>query len=163
MSLAITTKKGEASDDDWFTPRQAWEDIKAYIPTDRLIWEAFFHKNSSSPDHLRDLGFNVISEDVDFFQSNHGDIIVTNPPYSCKAKVFKYLQQLDKPFILILPVSTITKQYYQAHFADKCGILIPPHRIHFVKAGIHSARSWFDVVYICYKINGVAPREIVYL
>ena len=162
MSLSFTTKKGEKSDDCYMTPLSAWKDIKAYIPSDKLIWESFFGDGTSAQ-HLRDIGFDVVSEDCDFFKSNHGDIIVTNPPYSCKAKVFKYLQQLDKPFILILPVSTITKQYYQAHFADKCGILIPPHRIHFVKAGIQSARSWFDVVYICYKINGVAPREIVYL
>lgn len=162
MSLAFRTKKGDASDDDWFTPRQAWEDIKAYIPKDKLIHEAFYGDGTSAQ-HLRDMGYDVVSEDEDFFQSNHGEIIVTNPPYSCKAKVFKYLQQLDKPFILILPVSTITKQYYQAHFADKCGILIPPHRIHFVKAGIQSSRSWFDTVYICFKIEGVSPREIVYL
>lgn len=162
MSLAFRTKKGMTSDDKYFTPRQAWEDIKAYIPTDKLIWEAFFGDGTSAK-HLRDMGYDVISEDCDFFQTNHGEVIVTNPPYSCKAKVFKYLQQLDKPFILIFPVSTITKQFYQAHFADKCGIIIPPHRIQFVKAGIQSARSWFDVVYICYKIEGVLPREIVYL
>lgn len=162
MSLAFTTKKGITSDDKYMTPKQAWEDIKAFIPTDKLLWEAFFGDGTSAQ-NLRDIGYDVVSEDCDFFQSNHGDIIVTNPPYSCKAKVFKYLQQLDKPFILILPVSTITKQYYKTYFADKCGIIIPPRRIQFVKNGIQTSRCWFDVVYICYKINRVAPREIVYL
>ena len=162
MSLAFKTKKGDASDDDYFTPLSAWNDIKAYIPTDKLIWEAFFGDGTSAQ-HLRDIGFDVVSEDCDFFKSNHGDIIVTNPPYSCKAKVFKYLQQLDKPFILLVPVSTITKQYYQSHFAEKCGIIIPPRRIQFVKTGIQTNRCWFDTVFICYKIEGVLPREIVYL
>lgn len=44
MALAFTTKKGDASDDDYYTPRTACEDIKAYIPTDKLIWESFFKK-----------------------------------------------------------------------------------------------------------------------
>ena len=162
MSLTFKTKKGEASDDNYYTPRQAWEDIKQYIPKDKLIHEAFYGDGTSAQ-HLRDMGFDVVSEDEDFFKSNRGDVIVTNPPYSCKAKVFKYLQQLDKPFILILPVSTITKQYYQAHFTDKCGIIIPKKRIQFVKNGIQNNRCWFDTIYILYKIEGVCEREIVYL
>ena len=27
--------------DDYMTPKSAWEDIKKYIPTDKIIWEAF--------------------------------------------------------------------------------------------------------------------------
>ena len=27
--------------DDYFTPKYVWEDIKDYIPTDKVIWEAF--------------------------------------------------------------------------------------------------------------------------
>ena len=86
-----------------------------------------------------------------------------HPPYSCKRKVFERLQELNKPFIMLLPVSTITKQYYQEYFADKCGVIIPKKRIHFVKNGEQTQRSWFDVLYICYKIDSVKPREMVYL
>jgi hypothetical protein len=113
---------------------------------------------------LRELGCSVVSEDVDFFDNKiEFDCIVSNPPYSFKKKVFERLRQINKPFILICPVSTITKAFYQAYFAQRCGIIIPKKRIHFMKHGIQTSRSWFDVIYICYKITGVNPREIVYL
>ena len=162
MSLSFKTRKGKESDNEFMTPLSAWEDIKAFIPVNKTIWECFYGDGTSA-DHLRTLGFTVVSEDVDFFNSNMGDVLISNPPYSCKRKVFERLQELNKPFIMLLPVSTITKQYYQEYFADKCGVIIPKRRVHFVKNGIQTQRSWFDVLYICYKIDSVKPREMVYL
>ena len=162
MSLAFRTKKGSKSDDAFMTPLSAWEDIKAFMPVNKTIWECFYGDGQSA-EHLRSLGFTVVSEDVDFFNSNMGDVLISNPPYSCKRKVFERLRELNKPFIMLLPVSTITKQYYREYFADKCGVIIPKKRIHFVKNGEQTQRSWFDVLYICYKIDSVKPREMVYL
>ena len=162
MSLAFKTKKKDGCD-DYFTPRQAWQEIGSYLPKDKIIWEAFYNKDSLSADYLRELGCNVVSEDVDFFENNLGEIIISNPPYSFKPKIFSRLRELDKPFILICPVSTITKKLYQDYFAQRCGLIIPKKRIHFIKHGIQTSRSWFDVVYICYQIKGVEPREIIYL
>lgn len=162
MSLSFKTRKGEKSDDCYMTPLSAWNDIKRFIPNDKILWECFYGDNTSA-EHLMTLGFNVVSENVDFFNSNMGEVLISNPPYSCKAKVFNYLQELDKPFIMLLPVSTITKQYYREYFADKCGIIIPKKRIQFVKNGIQTSRSWFDCVYICFKIESIKPREMVYL
>ena len=83
MSLAFKTKKKDGCD-DYFTPRQAWQEIGSYLPKDKIIWEAFYNKDSLSPDYLRELGCSVVSEDVDFFQSNLAEIIISNPPYSFK-------------------------------------------------------------------------------
>ena len=163
MSLAFKTKKKDGCD-DYFTPRTAWQEIGAYLPKDRLVWEAFYNKDSLSPDYLRELGCSVVSEDVDFFDNKiEFDCIVTNPPFLCKKKVFERLRELDKPFILILPVSTIKKAFYQAYFAHKCGVIIPKKRIHFMRNGEQTSRSWFDVIYICYKIEGVGEKQIIYL
>jgi len=70
--------------DDYMTPKYAWENIKDYIPKDKIIWEAFMGDGKSG-EYLKDLGFNVIHNDNDFFESNEGDVIVSNPPFS-KAK-----------------------------------------------------------------------------
>ena len=69
-----------AVNDEYFTPKSAWEEIKDYIPNDKVIWEAFYG-NGSSGKYLEDLGFNVIHESLDFFTNNLGDIIVSNPPF----------------------------------------------------------------------------------
>lgn len=146
-------------DDEYMTPKSAWEQIKKYIPTDKVIWECFYGDGKSG-EYLREMGFEVIHEEIDFFTENEGEIIVSNPPYSCKVKVFERLKALDKPFIILVPVSTITKRFYIEYFADKCDIIIPPRRIHFVKNGEQTDRSWFDVVYICYKMN--LPKQLNY-
>ncbi len=74
--------------DDYMTPKIAWENIKEYIPSDKVIWEAFYGDGESGKD-LTELGFNTIHEEVDFFKNNlsSGEIII------------KYLwQELDKKF-----------------------------------------------------------------
>jgi hypothetical protein len=149
-------------DDNWNTPKSAWELIKDYIPTGKVIWEAFYGDGNSG-EYLRQMGFDVIHEKEDFFETEKkGDIIISNPPFSCKVKIFQRLRKLDLPFILILPISTISKQFYMEYFADKCKIIIPNKRIHFEKNGEQSTRSWFDVVFICYKID-TFNKQILYL
>ena len=149
------------NDDSYMTPKSAWEQIKQYIPKDKLIWECFYGDGQSGV-FLQELGVNVIHEKIDCFTENRGDIIVSNPPYSCKVKVFERLKELNKPFMLILPVSIITKKFYMEYFADKCKIIIPPKRIQFIKNNIQTSRSWFDVIYICYKIDTL-DKQITYL
>jgi bifunctional pyridoxal-dependent enzyme with beta-cystathionase and maltose regulon repressor activities len=39
------------------------------------------------------MGFEVIHEEIDFFTENEGEIIISNPPYSCKVKVFERLKK----------------------------------------------------------------------
>jgi hypothetical protein len=49
------------NDDEYMTPKSAWEQIKKYIPKDKVIWECFFG-DSQSGLFLQELGFNVIHE-----------------------------------------------------------------------------------------------------
>ena len=69
------------------------------MPWGRRIWEPFFGDGASG-DHLRSLGFEVIHEDVDFFDQHLGDIIVTNLPFSETKTIIPRLKQLNKTFIL---------------------------------------------------------------
>lgn len=147
--------------DDYMTPKYAWENISHLIPRDKIIWEAFYGDGESGK-YLTELGFNVIHKPIDFFKSNEGEIIISNPPFSQSKEIMKRLKELDKPFIMILPVSTITKKFYMDYFADKCKIIIPPKRIQFIKNGEQTSRSWFDVIYICYKIDTL-DKDITYL
>ncbi|GAH08981.1 unnamed protein product, partial [marine sediment metagenome] len=75
--------------------------IQEYIPKDKVIWECFMGDGKSGQ-YLEELGFDVIANDNDFFQSDEGDIVVSNPPFSKSKEVITRLKELDKPFILIL-------------------------------------------------------------
>ena len=114
--------------DDYMTPKQAWEDIKDYIPRDKEIWEAFYGDGKSG-EYLEELGFNVIHEDIDFFDNDLGDIIVSNPPFSKSKIVMERLAELDKPFIIIMPSSKINTGYMRETFMNKgLQIIIPRKR-----------------------------------
>lgn len=142
--------------DDYMTPKFAWEDIKEYIPNDKEIWEAFYG-NGTSGSYLKELGFNVIHEPVDFFENNLGEIIVSNPPFSMVKKIMPRLLELDKPFILIMPSSKINTQYFRPWKKKGIQIIIPPKRIHFIKLvngkEVESKGANFDCFYYCYKMN----------
>ena len=152
--------------DDYMTPKYAWENIKQYIPNDRVIWEAFYGDGNSAT-YLRELGFDVIHEPVDFYDNDLGDIIISNCPFSQSKSVMARLRELDKPFILILPSSKINTSYMREYKNSGLQIIIPRKRIHFVKniEGVvpenYKSCCNFDCFYYCYKMN--LPRDIVWL
>ena len=155
--------------DDYMTPRYAWENIAHLIPKDKVVWEAFYGDGKSG-EYLRELGFEVIHEEIDFFTENRGDLIVSNPPFSKSKEVLARLVELNKPFIVILPASKVTTQYVRSLFKDnesKLQLIIPRSRIHFDKQiDGKTPEGWknscyFDCFYYCWKMG--LPRDLLWL
>tara|TARA_R110001606_G_scaffold383527_1_gene545866 strand:- start:815 stop:1306 length:492 start_codon:yes stop_codon:yes gene_type:complete len=138
------------NNDSYMTPKHAWTDIKQYIPNG-TIWEPFYGDGKSGR-HLADLGFSVEHRNEDFFKNNRGDIIVSNPPFSKIKDILVRLQELDKPFILIMPSSKINTQYFRS-WKNKIKIIIPKKRINFICPSIKKSSCSFDCFYYCYKIQ----------
>ena len=159
MSKALMTNNAEYKDDDYMTPKETWESIKDYIPK-KVIWEAFYGDGKSG-EHLKSMGFEVIHENIDFFKENRGEVIVSNPPFSKKMDVLKRLKVLDKPFILLLPASTLGTKCLQQLFGKDIQVIIPKGRINYVKNGKQTAGVWFASFFYCYKIN--LPRDLLFL
>jgi hypothetical protein len=167
--MAVFHTKTFLKHDDYMTPKYVWENIQHIIPKDKLIWEAFYGDGKSG-DYLKELGFNVIHNDNDFFENNEGDLVVSNPPFSLYKEVLTRLVKLNKPFILILPSSKINTQNVRNLFKnkdDKLQIIIPIKRIHFEKQidgqiplNFKSSCN-FDCFYYCWKIN--LDRDIIWL
>ena len=131
--------------DDYETPKEAWEAIAHLIPRDKVVWEPFY-MNGKSGEYLRELGFNVIHENEDFFQHNKGDIVVSNPPFSKKKEIIKRLVELQKPFILIMPDSALTTKCTKIPGLQ---LIVPKKRIQFVEGKNVS----FGCLYYCYLMN----------
>lgn len=153
--------------DDYMTPKYAWENIQHLIPKDKKIWEAFYGDGKSGS-YLKELGFDVIHEQVDFFENNLGDILVSNPPFSKSKLVFQRLAELDKPFIMIMPASKIFTSYVRENFKNKkLQIIIPRKRIQFIKlVDGKPVEGWksdcnFDCFYYCYKMG--YENDIIWL
>ena len=152
--------------DDYMTVKSAWEAIEKYIPKDKIIWEAFYGDGNSGK-CLKEMGFNVIHEPIDFFESNKGDVIVTNPPFSKIKPIMKRLKELGKPFILILPASKVCTNYMREFFKDeRLQLLVPRKRINFVKIENGEpveckGHCNFDCFYYCWKMG--LDRDITFL
>jgi hypothetical protein len=148
--------------DDYYTRPKAWEQIKDYIPENKVIWEAcMLNSNTQSRDTLRELGFNVVGEtNINCLEENHGDIIITNPPFSTdiKKQILQRLIELDKPFILIMNSTNLFSKYFKEIFEGKdIYFIYPSTKIHYDKYEdgqlIESKNNTsFYSIYVCYKI-----------
>jgi len=161
--------------DTYVTPDYAWKNIKNYIPSDAVIWEAFYAPGGESGQILTDMGYEVIHKpypQYDFFQyePEHYTHIISNPPFSKSKQVLERLKQLNKPFIMIMPSAKLCTGYFRQIFQDSedpIQIIIPRKRIHFKKlVNGEPVKDWkpaccFDCFYYCYKMN--LPRDIVWL
>ncbi len=143
--------------DDCVTPVEVWNNIKQYIPKDKKIWCPFYFKGQHL---LKKLGYDIIHEDKDFFtyEPDEYDIIIDNPPFSIKKQVLQRLKVINKPFILIMPVSTICYKYFKS-YKDEIQIIIPPKRYNFAPE-LKSSPS-FDCLYYCYKMN--LSKDILFI
>lgn len=155
-----------SNDDEYNTPRELWENIKEFLPPkDKIVWEAFYG-NGNSGTILSSLGCTVLQSDVDFFDDNQHiidkmDMIISNIPFSKKKQILARLKEIDKPFIIIMPASTLFTDYLKDTFRDKLQIIIPKKRMHFEKNGVVMKRTSFDSCYFCYKMN--LKRDIIWL
>jgi len=157
--------------DDYMTPKSAWENIKQFIPQDKIIWEAFYGDGTSGT-ILKDMGFNTIHEEIDFFENDKGEIVVSNPPFTKIPEVLMRLKELEKPFILIMPSAKLHTQYFRKLFSNAdqpIQIIIPRKRIQFIKIDSKGNKETdkknmkcnFDCFYYCYKMN--LERDIIWL
>ena len=152
--MATYTSKNCKINDDYKSPIKIWSDIKEYIPTDKVIWCPFYFNGDHT---LKDLGYDIIHKDENFFDTDYGEIVIDNPPFSIKKEVINRLMLIDKPFILIMPVSTLCYKYARC-LRDNIQIIIPNGR---VKYTIDNKSPSFDSIYYCYKMN--LKKDIIYL
>lgn len=155
MYMATYSHYQPSKFDDCITPIHVWKDIQEYIPNDKKIWCPFYFNGSHT---LKELGYDIIHNNEDFFKNDRGDIVVDNPPFSIKKQILERMYELDKPFILIMPVSTLCYKYFKK-FKNDIQIIIPPKRYNFAPE-LKSSAS-FDCLFYCYKMN--LEKDIIFL
>ena len=158
MFSQIKHRKHKTSD-EWNTPKAAVDAIVHLIPPGSIVYEPFTNDTSKSHIYLHEHGFKTVSHIGDFYSNPPiFDIIVTNPPFSDIQRCLSRLFELQKPFIIIVPLSLIVRNYFR-QYRDRVSILIPAKRIQFQRDGSHD-RSPFDCVYITsLKLNS----KLIYL
>ncbi len=149
--------------DNYATDKKGWELIKEYIPTDKKIWSPFYC-DGAQKEYFKEMGFDIIHEDKDFFSYTPDyDIIIDNPPFSKWKEVCKKLKELDKPFIIIAFPKVFLLKGFQQLFKDELQILIPEKRITFSHL-TNSKQGYsppYGTWYFCYKMN--LKKDLIWL
>lgn len=113
--------------DECLTPYYAVDPILEYVQKDKVIWCPFDKEWSAFVQSLKQNGNKVIyshkDDGKDFFEyePDYYDIIISNPPFSCKDKILERLYKLNKPFMMLLPVNSIQGKF-RVDLFDKYGL-----------------------------------------
>lgn len=163
--MYMTSCKRYKKDDDYETPKSAWEAIKPYLPLDKVAYDPFIC-SGRSVEFFEELNILHNEPQGDFFENEiNGDYVLSNPPFTLKKETLQRLvNELDVPFIMIMPSQTINAVYFREIFKSKEDLLqiaIPRKRINFIKDGEVKKGCAFDCFYFCYKMN--LPSSIVFL
>ena len=145
--------------DELYTPDEAVEMLIPFIPKNvKTIWECTARKESKIVKVLRDNGFNVITSHIengeDFFKYEpiDYDMIITNPPYSKKDKFLKRAYELNKPFMFLLPITTLEGIERGKMFNENgIQVLIPNKRFNFKPE--KNSGAWFQTSWFCGGLN----------
>lgn len=155
------------------------------INIEQKIWLPFNDYKGSIYKALKKKGFkHLLTNRKDFYEKIEEkfnfDIIISNPPFSGRSKLFLKLMELDKPFILLQPImffnngtciKILTK--YGAKFGGICpsyrmtfdrnfGFLCPNKNMGFVINNVErKSTSAFYSFWLCFKtkITGFTPME----
>jgi len=155
--------------DIYYTPKYIWENILHYLDPNKIYLDPFYG-DGSNIENLKELGLNCIGADIDYFDALDNldyDVIITNPAFSKNILTeFLYnLSAINKPFIIILPITKIFSKYFKNAFRQYKDIqlIIPQSRISFINPNNFSNKSnpSFVCAYICYKLD--LPADILFL
>ena len=155
IKKTCSTKKG----DECYTPSYAVEPLLEYLPKDKVIYEATSTISSQIVDYLAEKGYKVISSQKrDFLKDElpKFDLIVTNPPYSKKDIFIKKCYKLNKPFALLMPITTLQGNRRGQWFIKKgIELLVLNQRVDFTgKGSPHFGVAWF--------CKGLLPEKLIF-
>ena len=128
--------------DELYTPAEALRHMLPHIPSG-TIWESAPGKGNIVR-LLEGAGREGVWSKQDYFdwQPDQWDVMVTNPPFSVKAKWLKRANDLGKPYALLLPVTALGSRACQLQL-NECQVLFLPKRIDFTGGGA----PWFSVAW----------------
>ena len=107
--------------DNYITNKKAWEDIKKFIPKNKIIWSPFYC-DGKQKEYFKDLDLDIIHIDKDFFSyTPEFDIIIDNIPFSKKRQIFKKVSTL---FVLIFACINFRAKgnnFFRAYYYSRNG------------------------------------------
>ena len=105
-----------------------------------------------------------LAEGQDFFtyEPKQWDIVVSNPPFSLKDKVLKRLNDLNKPFAILLPLNSLQgEKRYNWCFKNGIQLLAFDRRIDYhtnFNFNTYTKGNHFASAYFC---RDILPKDLI--
>ena len=158
-SNKILYSKGK--NDECYTPQYAIEPLLKYLDKNKIIWCPFDTENSNFVKLLIENGFTVIYSHIndkkDFYtyEPKNWDIIVSNPPFTNKRKIFERALSFNKPFALLMTNTWLNDSAPKQLFKEKdLQLLMFEQRIQFNNQN----KITFSSSYYCWNL---LPKQII--
>lgn len=156
MKRAMINYVKNTKNDELYTPKEAIYPLLKYLDKSKIYWECTDFGDSNIRKVLVENGYKVIAtkkEEFDFLKDDplfKFDTIITNPPYSLKNQFLKRCYELDKPFALLLPITSLEGKTRGKLYREKgIELVVLDKRINFMK---EKKNVWFNTSWFCYKI-----------
>lgn len=154
--------------DNYNTPKEAFEFLFSHTKNIEKynVWFPFYN-DGSLKNILDSMKLKYVHENKDFFKykPKNFDLIIDNPPFSCKKEILERCIELKKPFALLLPIDTLERHYISDYFKDssKLKILIPKKRYQYNNEYIEKKkRVPFKSIWITYDFPISNKSNIIF-
>jgi hypothetical protein len=141
--------------DECYTPRYAVIPIVKYLDRDKIIWCPFDTEESEFVKVLKSEGFKVVYSHIfngqDFYnyEPENWDVIVSNPPFTNKRKIFERCLSFNKPFALLMSNTWLNDSAPKQLFKDKdLQLLMFDKRIDYN----NNKKITFSSSYFCWNV-----------
>ena len=162
-SQRILYSKG--SNDECYTPRYVVKELLPYLPKDKVIWCPFDTEESEFVKVLSEEGFEVVNSHLSYgqdyytYEPNYWDIMVSNPPFTSKRKIFERALSFNKPFALLMSNTWLNDSAPKVLFREKdLQLLMFRNRIKFLNNGIVNNKITFSSSFYCWNL---LPKQII--
>lgn len=153
------------NNDECYTPRYAVEAILPYLNKDKTYWLPFDTDSSQFVKVLADNGYKFVNSHIscgqDFYNYEplHWDMILSNPPFTNKRKIFERALSFNKPFALLMSNTWLNDSAPKVLFMERdLQLLMFRNRIKFLNNGVINNKITFSSSYYCYNF---LPKQII--
>lgn len=172
MSTNEYLRKSKGNNDECYTKSYAVEPLLEFLPKfkDKIIWCPFDTEESEFVKVFQENNYNVVFSHIwngqDFFnyEPEKWDVMISNPPFSNKAKIFKRACAFNKPFALLNTVLWLNDAPPCKIFKDyRLELLLFTSRMTFNNQPQNKDIS-FKSVYYCHDFlpNQIEIRDFSY-
>lgn len=161
-SKDILYSKG--NNDECYTPKYGVEPLLEFLLPfkNSIIWCPFDRKDSNFVQLLTGNGFKLVYSHKDYgqdfytYEPEQWDILISNPPFTNKRKIFERALSFNKPFALLMSLTWLNDSAPKQLFYEKdLQLLMFDQRIKYLG---QQNKITFSSAYYCYNF---LPKQIV--